>query len=203
MTAVDGLRERKKGDTRRAVARVALELAIERGPDAITVEDIAAAANVSARTVFNHFGTKDEAILGIDPDRRAEIAAAVRGRPVAEAPLDALAAVFLEVLSGAPDTGNLWLARARLVTEHPQLRAAQVASQAALERELAAAVADRTGLHAERDPYPLLVVTIALATLRTVLERCATSRLPRLRREIDTAFAAVAGGLVPPTPGSR
>ncbi len=73
MVVTAGLRERKKLDSRRAIASVALDLAIERGPDEITVEDIAAAAHVSPRTVFNHFGTKDEAILGIDPERRTAL----------------------------------------------------------------------------------------------------------------------------------
>ena len=48
-----GLRERKKTETRRAIASVALQLAIEHGPDAITVDDIAAAADVSTWSRFS------------------------------------------------------------------------------------------------------------------------------------------------------
>lgn len=199
--AMTGLRERKKSETRRAIATVALRLVTERGPDAVTVEDIAAAANVSVRTVFNHFGTKDEAILGIDPERRAELAATLVARPASERPVAALAATFLEVLTSADDTSNLWLARARLVREHPQLRAAQVASQAALEEELADAVAARTRLDPVRDLYPRLVVAVSLAAVRRVLDRPESARPQRLRREIEAAFEQLAGGLVPPEPG--
>lgn len=54
-----GLRERKKAETRQALAEAALALAVERGPAAVTVDDIADAAGVSARTVFNYFPTKE------------------------------------------------------------------------------------------------------------------------------------------------
>lgn len=201
--AVVGLRERKKSETRRAIAAVALELAIEHGPDAITVDDIAAAADVSTRTVFNHFGTKDEAILGIDPERRAELAAEVLARPAEETPLDALRSVLADAMTGTDDVGRLWLARARLLQDHPQLRSAQLLSQTAFEQALADAVATRTGLVAERDLYPRLVVASALAALRVALAGNAAGSRRRLRRQIDTAFGLLADGLQPSPRGSR
>ena len=57
-----GLRERKKAETRQAIADAALALALERGPGDVTVDDIAAAAGVSARTVFNYFARKEDLI---------------------------------------------------------------------------------------------------------------------------------------------
>jgi AcrR family transcriptional regulator len=198
-----GLRERKKTETRRVITEAALELAVQHGPDAITVDDIAAAADVSPRTVFNHFGTKDEAILGIDPERRAEIAAELLARPSEEAPLEALCTLMCGLLTSADDAGNLWRARAELVRQHPHLRAAQVASQAALEHELAAVIATRTGLDAERDLYPNLVVSAALSALRSVLTRPSSGGRTRLRRDIETAFDHLATGLTPPPRGTR
>jgi AcrR family transcriptional regulator len=198
-----GLRERKKTETRRVIAAVALQLAIEHGPDAITVDDIAAGADVSTRTVFNHFGTKDEAILGIDPDRRAELATEVLARPADEAPLDALRSVLADAMTSADDVGRLWLARARLLQDHPQLRSAQLVSQGAFEQALAEAVAARTGMDAERDIYPRLVVAAALAALRVALAAGADGSRRRLRREIDAAFGLLAEGLSPTPRGSR
>ena len=58
-----GLRERKKTETRTALSQAVLRLALERGLDAVTAEDIAAAANVSVRTFHNYFGTKEEALV--------------------------------------------------------------------------------------------------------------------------------------------
>lgn len=202
-TVTMGLRERKKTETRRVIAEAALDLACQHGPEAITVEDIAAAADVSPRTVFNHFGTKDEAILGIDPERRAEIAAELLAQPAEATPIEALCTLMCSLLTSADDAGNLWRARAELVRQHPHLRAAQVGSQAALEHELAVVIAARTGLDSERDLYPTLLSNAALSVLRTVLSRSSTGGRKRLRQDIETAFGHLAAGFTPPPRGTR
>ena len=201
--STSGLRERKKIATRRQIAAAALELAIEHGPDSITVHDIAAAADVSPRTVFNYFATKDEAILGHDPERRHELAAALADRPASESPLESLRQVLTEAVTEADNAGNIWLARARLVHQHPQLRSVRVASLNALELELARATAQRTGLDAERDAYPCLVSAVALTVVRMVLGRSANLGRSRLKRELDTAFSVLANGLALPPTGGR
>src|SRR5512139_1207552 len=83
-----GLRERKKEQTRAAIQREALRLIAERGYDATTCEQIAAAAEVSPATLFRYFPTKEDLVLQdlYDP----LIAEAVRARPRAEAPLKAV-----------------------------------------------------------------------------------------------------------------
>ncbi len=59
-----GLRERKRSETRLALEAAALDLAIEVGLDSLTVEQIAERANVSRRTFFNYFATKEDALVG-------------------------------------------------------------------------------------------------------------------------------------------
>ena len=90
--AAPGLRERKKAETRAALHAAAVRLFLERGPADVTVSDICEAAGVSARTFFNYFDAKEEALLPWDkhlieevitgtgraPGRRA---AANRGAP--------------------------------------------------------------------------------------------------------------------------
>jgi len=197
-----GLRERKKTETRRAIATVALELALEHGPDEITVDDIAARANVSPRTVFNYFGSKDEAILGIDPDKRAEICAQLLARPEAESPLEAMAAVLTALLTSDGDAGQKWRARSRLVALYPHLLAAQAASQAAMEAELAATVAARAGL-SDDHPYCHLVVAASLLVSRRALAESGSVSNVATRRQLDEGFAMLARGLTPPVGGRR
>src|SRR3954452_2536083 len=88
-----GLRERKKLATRLALHRAALELVAERGLEHVSVDDIAARADVSPRTFFNYFSSKDDAVLGLDPDAMQRQVTELRARPAEEPPVEALRAV--------------------------------------------------------------------------------------------------------------
>ena len=79
-----GLRERKKLATRAALGQAAWKLIIERGYAHARVEDIAAAAGVSARTFSNYFSNKEEALLSVGEDRGARMVSALRSRPDGE-----------------------------------------------------------------------------------------------------------------------
>ena len=197
MSAVVGLRERKKADTRLAISRAALQLAIERGPDAITVDDIAAVAGVSPRTVFNYFSTKEEAILGFDPNRSVELGRSVLERPARELPLTALRAAFVEIAAGVPEVAEISRARVELVRQHPQLHPGYVAGYSALEDALVDAIAQRTALDPERSLYPRLVVSTAIAAFRVALHRADPGE-DALIAAIDDAFDSLATGLRPP-----
>lgn len=199
---VVGWRERRKTETRQAIGRAALALATERGPATITVDDIAEAAGVSPRTVFNYFPTKEAAILGFDPDRRRELLDRLDARPADEPPLQALR----EANRGPDGDGAItWRTRARLAREHPQLQSAYLASFASLEDELTAVIARRTGVDPAADPYPRLVVTTALTAMRVAVGHAIDQRrTDALSDAVDDAFAALAAGLPAPLPtGSR
>ena len=81
MAATEGLRERKKRETRETITRAAWKLFARRGFDAVTVADIAQAANVSQKTVFNYFPAKEDLVFGSGMQRVAALIEAVQARP--------------------------------------------------------------------------------------------------------------------------
>src|SRR5581483_7155475 len=87
-----GLRERKKQRTREALRAVALRLFERKGFEITTVEEIAAAARVSPRTVFRYFPTKHDLVFNRTDERLGLLLTAVRGRPPEEPPLVAACA---------------------------------------------------------------------------------------------------------------
>ncbi|MFB8003923.1 TetR/AcrR family transcriptional regulator [Nocardia sp. NPDC056000] len=88
MTEV-GLRARKKLETRQQIVGVATELFAERGFDDVTVAEIARAAGVSEKTVFNYFGTKEDLIFGGLDDFSADLLLVVRDRAAGVSPFEA------------------------------------------------------------------------------------------------------------------
>ncbi|MEV6814427.1 TetR family transcriptional regulator [Micromonospora sp. NPDC051296] len=194
-----GRRDRKKRQTRAALATAALRLVADRGLDQVTVEDISEAADVSARTFFNYFPTKDDAVVG---DTEAEpVLRALAAVPTDQPALEALRRALAEIVDEVQGDAELWLLRMRVVMQHPVLLARLVSGNAATEQALVEAVAARTGLPPD-DAYPTLVVAVAGAALRTAMLRWACSGGARsLAALLDEAFAAVAAGLPDPRTG--
>ncbi len=202
MDETAGLRERKKHETRLAISAAALELALSRGPSHVTVEDIAEAAEVSPRTVFNYFPTKEAAMLGTDPDRRARLVEHLRARPADEDALQALQATFRSNFT-VEQVGR-WRTRARLARDHPQLHRAYLESWVELEVALAGALAERTGLDPRLDPYPRLVVAVTVTALRVAVDHAiGTGQGDRLSDAVEATFATVAAGLPTPAIATR
>jgi AcrR family transcriptional regulator len=93
-----GLRERKKARTRLAIERAALELFAERGFAETTVEEIAAVCEISPRTFFRYFATKDDALYA-DSDRRlAALVDEIRLRLTWQPPFAAVRDAILNVV---------------------------------------------------------------------------------------------------------
>ncbi|SHF61934.1 TetR/AcrR family transcriptional regulator [Streptoalloteichus hindustanus] len=90
MTEPLGRRERKKAQTRQALADAALRLFLERGYDQVGVKDVADAADVSVTTLFKHFPSKEALVFDQEDDIEAALVAAVRDRPAGQTILDAL-----------------------------------------------------------------------------------------------------------------
>jgi AcrR family transcriptional regulator len=154
------LRERKKLKTRENIKREAFRLFTERGFDATSVEQIAAAAEISASTFFRYFPTKEDVVL--DDDYDSALAEALRSRPADESVIDALRNALKGALSQmlAEDRADL-LFRTRLAASVPSIRARSLEDQLDSQTGIAAVIADRAG----RDPADLEVKCAAAAII--------------------------------------
>lgn len=162
-----GLRDRKKAATRAALVQAAWRLAAERGPAQVRVEDIAAAAGVSTRTFSNYFASKEEALMALGADRAARVEAAVRARPASEPLWEVLCDTLTEQFSGANEIPR---EHAGLPEATPELQAMRQRLHQMVEPALARAIADRLGMDADRDLYPMLVAGTVTAATRVTFQ---------------------------------
>ncbi|WP_147942429.1 TetR/AcrR family transcriptional regulator [Microbispora sp. CSR-4] len=145
METTAGLRERKKAETRQAIHKATMRLAVERGLDHVTVDDIVEAANVSRRTFSNYFGNKEDALLYGEEQRIRSLVRAVRERPAEESGWQALRGAVRDELEDVGEPEREWAVRTSLARRHPALLARQLANHAELERELVQAISGREG----------------------------------------------------------
>ncbi len=195
-----GLRERKKRQTRQALSWAALRLAVERGLDNVLVEDIAAEAGVSARTFNNYFSSKAEAISSRHLDRMRTVSEALRGRPPGEPLWEALTHAALAPFEDDHPTPDAdWQAGVKLMLGEPALIGEFLRVSAVAERELAAAVAERTGTDPRHDLYPRLVAAAVGAATNIANEHWLNADPPvSLTGLLRDALQQVAAGLPPP-----
>src|SRR5579875_391062 len=167
--AVHGLRERKKQATRRALHDAALRLALDRGLDHLTVEEISAAADVSVRTFFNYYPSKEEAILGDDlfPADVEKAKALMLG---AGSVLDGLQAITRSLAAEASTRPEQVRMRWQLMDRYPALLPRMFVRPAEVDKALPVAVAARTG-GAPGDTYPQLMAAVTTAAMRVAVRR--------------------------------
>ena len=194
-----GLRERKKLATRAALHEAALQLVAERGLDHVSIDDIAERADVSPRTFFNYFSSKDDAVLGLDPDSSAHQVAAFLARPAEEGPVEALRAVARAQAEEMATETDVWPLRLKVIDTTPALLGRLAAVFGEGERVMAQAIAERTGTRTGADAYPTLLAGVAGVAMRTALHRWFasdfTAALPDL---VDEAWDALEAGLPAP-----
>jgi len=166
---MSGLRERKKATTHTALRTAALELSLEHGPDAVTIEAICARADVSPRTFFNYFTGKDEAIVGWSDADGAWLVETIVTRPAAEDPLTALEAGLADLV-GLATVSPVWHAQLELLRLHPRLLGQLTTASYRIAASAAEAVARRTGRNVN-DPEVLVLVAAAVAAFRVALAR--------------------------------
>lgn len=159
-----GLRERKKAKTRAAIQQHALRLFQKQGYDATTVEEIAAAAEVSPSTFFRYFPTKEDVALYDDLDPL--LLAAFAAQPAELSPIQAMRGALRVVLTNLPaeEMAQQW-ERGRLILTVPELRMRMLDQLAQAVNLTAEMIAKRTGRRAD----DLAVLTYAGAMLGALL----------------------------------
>ncbi len=162
-----GLRERKRAETHVRIQTVALRLFAERGFEATTLDDIAAAADVSRRTLFHYFGSKEEIVLSAKASVITEIEAAVAGRSPDEPLLDMAEGALTDMAKRFQ--GPAPLALARLIKATPALQASDHAKYDLMERRLTAALTARKGLPGD-DLQARMVALAAIGVLKVSTE---------------------------------
>ncbi|MFI6096202.1 TetR/AcrR family transcriptional regulator [Lentzea sp. NPDC051213] len=191
----ESLRYRKKRRTRAALERATLRLAAEKGYDHVTVEEIAAEADVSVRTFFNYFAGKDDALIGTDPEAGPRMAARVHDAPAGISPFDAFrTSVLAEIDDELNNARDLWLLRKEVLMQRPDLLVRAFTSSAASEQLLAEAVAHRAGLP-ESHVYPRLLVAAGTAAFRCAVTRWAQDDTTALGDLVAEAFDLFGTGL--------
>jgi AcrR family transcriptional regulator len=195
----EDLRSRKKRETRQALRSAALRLVDAHGLEHVTVEMIAAAADVSPRTFFNHFPAKEDALLGPGADVRADIERFWAARPIDEAPLASLRALLLDRAAAVSAHSDEMDLRMRVLAANPALYLRFHASFLELERVVRAAVALRCGLDAQRDLYPALIASAGSSAMRVSMDLWRGGDERPLADIVDEVFRLYAAGLAAPS----
>ncbi len=202
--ALQGLRERKKRATREAIAATARRLFAERGFDAVTVAEVAIAADVSEKTVFNHFAAKEDLVFAGGETGLAELQAAIAQRPSGASVLDVFRAnseSMLDVVAAGETKDSLVVPR--IVRDSPALQQRLAAGWEREAEALVAAIAEATAADAD-DLVPAVVartlawtlITIFRATFDGLLAGEDPERLAaRLRPQAARAYDRLAAGL--------
>jgi AcrR family transcriptional regulator len=176
VAATEGLRERKKRETRETITRAAWKLFARRGFDAVTVADIARAANVSEKTVFNYFPTKEDLVFGAGMQRTAALIEAVRTRPPGASIVEPFRRWTMDYLDRVEhDPVDALTAIPRLVMRSDQLRARLFVGWEQEAALLGPVIAEEAG-EADDSLIPL-VVARTLSWTHRVIFRAAFTRL--------------------------
>lgn len=183
-----GRRERKKAQTRTALADAALRLFSERGFEEVTVTEVAEAADVSVTTLFKHFpGGKESLVFDQDRSQEEALVAAVRDRDAEQSILDALRLHLKSLHDYSPMERELLRQLMGLIRRSPALRDYADRMWLRYEQSLAEAIAVEVGVDA-RDVKVQALARYAVDA-HTVAEREDDPQ-----QAIDTIFDLLTGG---------
>lgn len=167
------LRDRRRAALLSQIQQTAQRLFAERGYDAVTTEDIAAAAGVSISTYFRYAPSKESLLVGPVREASAEIVESYSARPPDESPVEALIRLFVARAKEANEVQTLDTWRQAVATA-PRMLSQSVLVTEAEHRQFVEQVASRMGVDVAADIRPALLVHTSLATAKFVIDRWLT-----------------------------
>ena len=186
------LRARKKERTRRVIQAEALRLFTEKGFEATTIEEIAAAADVAPRTFFRYFPTKEEVVFW--PVYRPLLGGLMAARP-GESAVQALFHAIVDGLSAFYDQDReRVLDRLKLAFRTPALHPRLRQEQATTAQAMTAVLAERLGMSSDKLEVRAMAAAIAAALWVAVEEWQAVDGQVELGPLIQRALATVLAG---------
>lgn len=198
-----GRRERKKQRTRDALIDAAFELFQRQGFEATTVEEIADAVDVSSRTFFRYFASKEEVVLTFQEEQVRAILQTLADRPPEEPVLTALRRAAVSIAQ-ACECGELGFDPSRfqcmmsLMNDSPQVLAGSLEHQQKKQAEMVRAVAERMGVDPREDLRPHVVASAAGCAFRAAtdaLQDCELTKFHSLSEVVDRAFEILEEGI--------
>jgi AcrR family transcriptional regulator len=194
--AATGLRERKKAQTSEALQAAALRLFTEQGFDQTTVEEIADACEVSPRTFFRYFPSKQDVLFGDGEVRKAEMLAALANQPAGSTPLAAVRIAIGAMVDEYEGERELLAVRMAIVSATQSLRSDKADRHRGFEDAVADALQTRAHTSGPPSLEIRLVATSAMAALRAALDTWLAGPPEASLHELVTeAFDRLAGGL--------
>ena len=194
-----GLRETKKLQTRQAIAAAAMGLFVTQGFDRVTVAEIARAAGVSEKTVFNYFPTKEDIFFDEVPERLEALTDAVRGRGSEQSLVNAMYELHAQQSGRLASPGFAHFART--IAGSPALQAKEVEVMSQFSDHLAATIRDELGVHpADAQIAANLLMSVHWQFFRNAREHALAGRsgaaaARRLRADLERAYRLLEHGL--------
>ena len=185
----ESLRDRRKRRTAEAIVAAALELFAERGFERTTVDQIAAAADISRRTFFRYFADKEELFFAEDERLLEVVEATLDAAPAGEPVLELARRATRALAAHSVADPERRLARERLIAATPALQARRLAKNLRWEQAITARLRELGSGEQEA----LLVPKLAMACFQTAYERWVRDPGQDLPGLVDESFAALGG----------
>jgi AcrR family transcriptional regulator len=208
MSEQSSLRSRKKARTRELLVETAARLFHERGFDAVTISQIAQAAEVSDKTVYNYFLTKEALVLDEDEAFAAHLTTIVAARPSGTAAIEAIrrdALTFLQSMIDRPVSPHWRGGMPYLVVNSVAVRRAWLSACERNAKSVAGVLVGESGSRLSRGAADIIAASL-LSVYRVIVDEVGMAvtagdnvsrRLIALRPQIEEGLGWLAGGLDP------